>query len=249
MARPCSNSFQLATHEHVSHPHLQFSLCAHFGLHCATHPIACRHHYCRTSNPAATLPCPPAHLPPHFLFHLRDCLKLPQPISLMALSAGARVRTANKTISIWRDLLPVFNCAVENAFPFRDVLHGKRSNSWWVLPPIIDTLAEASSRFPSDFPELFVSLQPRARELRKSKTMQGFVSNAFNDVCNSLDFAKELARRIKRWFPIDVHGGLHACTHPLIACMLTLSPHNRMCVVKTLCNGWTTSYRAHQHVL
>jgi hypothetical protein len=60
----------------------------------------------------------------NLFFHFRHVLKLPQPSSILAMSAGAGCRTAKHTVTAWRELRVLLDSVVEGSIPLVRILMG-----------------------------------------------------------------------------------------------------------------------------
>jgi hypothetical protein len=145
----------------------------------------------------------------------------------------------------WHHLHALLDHVIEDCIPHVNITRGQRSNPRWNSTPLADNLAEAKARFLLRFPAQH--LATNARELRKSKTVQRFVTRAFHDVGNNADLLSELERRAKLWLPAEhCPPEMSSLIDSLLKVASKAPPQHRIIILKSICNGWTTSARANE---
>jgi hypothetical protein len=187
--------------------------------------------------------------PPESFFNLKALFELPQPNSILVLSAGSRCRTASITVTVWRRTHALED-SVQEHFPLLDIIQGERSNSWWDSPPICDTLHAAYHNVESESSTLHGAMVLNMIKIWQSSHVQLLVPCLDSASLNTIDAESELSRRILLRFLVVLLKPEHLARIPSMFKSLPKSrPQVRIALLQTMLNAWTTSTRAHESVL
>jgi hypothetical protein len=166
------------------------------------------------------------------------CSTTPFPLTLSSSSLGphrslGRERDFSQKKFHCKDLLPACNVAVEASLPLREYLLGEMCSSRWD-PPMLDTLSEAASLFPTSQGHVDECVPNQFQEFRKTNQLQKFVAGRFYEFGNRLDMNTELPRRLRLWFPSPVSNTYINHIEQLFLLLWPRPSHKFVCVFSKL---------------
>jgi len=173
---------------------------------------------------------------------------LPQPVSIQVLSYAARYRTATDTCKVWVSQKQLLDETRDQHGPIGWLSRSCHSVSGWQLPPAVDLIADAAAEFQrkhGTFREE-VNLMCQEGELTTQQaTYRTLLPRVF-----PLNIPKELARRLKLWFPDPLPGDcLSKMIEQSLKASRTMKPTVTLSFVKVLCNGVPTTQRTNTPTL
>ena len=193
----------------------------------------------------------------------------PRFASASALCGAAAIRAATGTISVWPAALSAIIQAAQAALPFASVVRGSLSQAFWDEPPFALFLFSAScfscllppppvlpassapfpplpssSLPPPPFPFPSLSLPFRTPVIPPAIPQRHAYSVLIGD-WSPQRWTAFLTSRLRGAHGLNVQSLSRVNFEHSFQFLRRCSPHIAMCWLKTIANGWTTSFRLH----
>ena len=168
------------------------------------------------------------------------------------MTYSARYRAATRTITTGSENKKLLDEIRSEHGVLASLLDSSKfhSNPWWTSPPVCDLVYEAREQFGGKFGDLKAVARPADRlnqdeeHRKRGPGVQALVYKHILPILYPIDFATEIARRVRLWSRLDLLG-VEEVVAGRFGILKALSPGVAFSVFKTWFNTWPTNFRMH----
>ena len=200
------------------------------------------------------------HTPPNTFelntFFQMESMGGPPVQSVGCYCRSSMFRAAHSTIKGWEMQLQSLKLAATEHLPLCMFGNDFLAPPCWDTPPIVLNLSRVYHG--TDKPEIFLSPTKKLKQQLKTDRLsfpgpppriQGLAYRFFVSLRVPSNFEHFLKRRISSIADCDIAALDHINIPDTLDCLRGLDKFNAVCWLKTVCNGWNTSFRLHSEVL